>query len=127
VAIQRWFIVAMRVQDTAMAFSELSHMAGQRDIDIHSAKDLFNGAIQALLADGAPHERVSRARGYLEELERLKDQISEESIGELRYIIDVLDKRITEGSDHLASEDEQELTERLLSLYLDGSDGMLIW
>jgi hypothetical protein len=113
----------MKVQDIATPRGGPSHAADQRDID---TKALFNGAIQALLADGAPHERVSQARGYLEKLQRRKDQIAAELVSELGCIVDNLDKRIRQGADHLSSDDEQELTERLFSLYLDVSEGMLI-
>jgi hypothetical protein len=119
--------MAMSIQNTATAVGKLSHMVGQRDIDIQSAKALLNGAIEALLTNGPARERVSQARGCLEKLKGLRGQTSEESINDLRCIIDYLNKRISDGANDLSPEDEQGLTERLFLLYLDGSDGMLMW
>jgi hypothetical protein len=126
-ATQIGFIMAMSVQDTATPFGELSHTASQNAPGVNDATALFNGAIEALLADHTTLERVSQARGCLEKLQRLKGQISEELVSDLRHIVDDLDQRIIEGADYLSSDDEQELTERLFTLYLDVSDGMLIW
>jgi len=89
-------------------------------------KALVNGAIEALLAEDTIHERVSQARGCLEKLGRFNSEADEELVDELRCIIDDVQKKITAGK-VLSSEDEQDLTERLLSLYLDVSEGVLIW
>ena len=95
---------------------------GQCDIAT-TPKALVNGAIEALLAEDTIQERVSQARGCLEKLEH--GQADDDLVDELRSIIDDVEKKITTRK-VLSSEDEQYLTERLFSLYLDVSDGVLI-
>ena len=92
---------------------------------------IFNEAIAALLGDVPIDERLARARALLEQLEQHANELDPRLLGELRGIIaDTTWKREqrTDGGKRLplSSEDEGELTERLLSLYLDASDGMLI-
>jgi hypothetical protein len=116
----------MRVEDMAMPLGEY-RTPRQSEIDT-SAKALLNGAIQALLAEDTIHERVSQARGCLEKLGRFNGEADEEFVGELRCIIDDVEKKIIEGAGGvLSSEDEQDLPERLFLLYLDMSDGVMIW
>ena len=116
----------MRVQDMA---TPLDEYRAPRECDPNnSPKALLNGAIQALLAEDTIRERVSQARGCLKKLERFNGEADEELADELRCILDDIEKKIIEGAaDVLSSEDEQDLTERLFSLYLDVSEGMLIW
>ena len=89
---------------------------------------LFNEAIEALLAeDDTIHQRLSQARGCLEKLYRCNGEADDELIDELRRIIDDVETKIIGARDVLSSEDEQGLSERLFSLYLDISEGAVIW
>src|SRR5437868_15156834 len=90
-------------------------------------KALFNEAIEALLAEDTIHQRVSQARGCLEKLERVNGDADAELTEELRCIIDDGEAKLKGSQELLSREDEDELSERLFSLWLNIADGLLIW
>ena len=98
----------------------------QSELD-STPKALFNEAIEALLAEDTIQQRVSQARRCLEKLGRFDSESDTELVEELRGIVDDIETKIKGARDVLSSEDEQELSERLFSLYLDLSEGALVW
>ena len=99
--------------------------SGKSELDT-TPKALFNEAIEALLAEDTIQQRVSQARGCLGKLERVNGEADPELIEELRCVIDDVETKIKGTRGVLSCEDERELSERLFSLYLDMSDGVLI-
>ena len=93
-----------------------------------SVRTLVNRTIEALLSGGAIEERLSETYECISVLERDKNEIPDELLNELKQTARNLEgKSGQRAGDCLSSEAERELTERLLSLYIDISDGALIF
>ena len=86
------------------------------------ARILLNRAIEAFLSEGSIQQRLSEANAYIRRLEDLKDEVGDE-LDELKSVADFL----ASSQGHLSSERQLELTERLLALYVNASDGALIF
>lgn len=119
------FPEGIRVRDMAMPLDEY-RTRRQSELD-NTPKALLNEAIEALLAEDTIQQRVSQARGCLEKLGRCDSESDTELVEELRGIVDGVERKIRGARGILSSEDEQELSEQLFSLYLDLSEGALIW
>jgi len=88
-----------------------------------SGRVLLNRTIEVLLSDSPIRQRLLQAKVSIRQLERFKNEVPDE-LNELKFIVDSL----TFSSEDLLSPDrELELTERLLTLYVNVSDGALIF
>ena len=82
---------------------------------------LLNRTIEALLSDATIQQRRSAANACISRLERYKNEVPD-ALNQLKCIMDDLALL-----DHLSPDRELELTERLLTLYVNASDGALIF
>ena len=102
---------------------------GQSDASVgYPVRTLLNRTIEALLSEGTIEERISEANNWIRRLEQHKHEVPAEFIGELKRVTNdvaqLVESRTTCCSvDHLPLE----LTSRLLALYVDVSDGALIF
>jgi hypothetical protein len=87
-----------------------------------TAKILLHRAIDALLSEGSLQQRLSATNAYIRKLALYKDKVADE-LNELKCAAQIF----TSSGNHLSPEQELELTERLLTLYIDVSDGALIF
>jgi hypothetical protein len=88
-----------------------------------SVKLLLNRTIEVLLSENPIQQRLLRAKACIRQLERYKNQISGE-LDELKFIVDSLASS-SEGP--LSADRDLELTEKLLTLYVNACDGALIF
>ena len=82
---------------------------------------LLNRTIEELLSDATIQQRRSAANVCISRLERYKNEVPD-ALNQLKCIMDDLTLL-----DHLSPDRELELTERLLTLYVNASDGALIF
>src|ERR1700730_16867053 len=88
-----------------------------------SLRVLLNRTIEVLLSDSSIEQRLCQAKASIRKLERYGNEVTDE-LNELKFIVDGL----TSSSEEALSPDrELELTERLLTLYVNASDGALIY
>jgi hypothetical protein len=87
-----------------------------------TARMLLNRTIEALLSEGSVEQRLSQTQACLSRLAVYRDEIPAE-LNELQGIADIL----ASSKENICPEREQELTERLLTLYVSVSDGALIF
>ena len=96
-------------------------------ISVDSARGLLNRAIEALLSDHSIQQRVADANRYIRKLQQYPHKIPAD-FDVLKRIVDDLDPLAGDCPDaHLASAQELALTERLLTLYVQVSDGALVF
>ena len=88
-----------------------------------SVRVLLNRTIEVLLSDSPIRQRLFQAKASIRQLERYKNEVPDE-LNELKFIVDNL---TSSSEDPLSPDRELELTERLLTLYVNASDGALIF
>src|SRR5690242_14136615 len=103
---------------------ELRHASNECDGD---AKALLNEAIEALPATAAMTERIGEATAWLAQLESGYTGVDQELVCVVRSITNDLEHRMIDRDQGMSPQDELELSQRLLSVYLDASEGALIW
>jgi hypothetical protein len=91
------------------------------------ARQTFNRALEALMEDTTAQQRLSHANQHLAVLERYPDQIPGGCLAELRAVVDDFACAAKTAPDGLASEFENELTDRLFSLYVNVNSGALVF
>ena|SRR5438034_7416253 len=88
-----------------------------------SVKLLLNRTIEVLLSEGPIQQRLLRAKACIMQLEKYKNEVSDE-LNELKFIVGSLASS-PEGP--LSADRDLELTERLLTLYINVCDEALIF
>jgi|SRR6202035_926667 hypothetical protein len=88
-----------------------------------SVRVLLNRTIEALLSDSSIEQRLRQAKVSITKLERFANEVTEE-LNELKFVVDSLE---SSSEDPLSLDRELELTERLLTLYVNASEGALIF
>jgi hypothetical protein len=88
-----------------------------------SVRVSLNRTIEMLLSDSPIRQRLLQAKASIRQLERYKNEVPDE-LNELKFIVDSL---TSSSEDPLSPDRELELTERLLTLYVNASDGALIF
>jgi hypothetical protein len=97
------------------------------EIAHEAPRGLLNQAIEALLSDGSLLQRLSVAQDHIGEMERYSSEIPDEIV-ELKSIVDDLEDLLLDSPDApLSPARELALAERLLTLYVQGSAGALIF
>ena len=97
----------------------------------HTARTLLNRTMEALLSDSPIQQRLSEANASIKRLAQYKNEIPTQW-NELKCIVNefslLVDIEITgSAKDDLSSAHELELSERLLTLYINLSGGSLIF
>ena len=95
-----------------------------RDVAMASEKTrmLFNRTIEALLLECSARERSSEADAWIRRLENYRNEVPAE-LSEIKDIADIL----ASAEGRLTPELELDLTDRLVTLYVDISGGALIF
>src|SRR5712671_6215449 len=88
-----------------------------------SVRVLLNRTIEVLLSDSPIRQRLLQAKASIRQLEQYENEVPDE-LNELKFIVDSL---TSSSEDPLSPNRELELTERLLTLYVNASDGALIF
>ena len=88
-----------------------------------SVRVLLNRTIEALLSDSSIEQRLRQAKVSITKLERFANEVTEE-LNELKFVVDSLE---SSSEDPRSPDRELELTERLLTLYVNASEGALIF
>jgi hypothetical protein len=93
---------------------------------------LFSQAIDALISEGTPQERLSRADACIRRLEDQPYEADLAIVEELKLIRGDFAHAVEESShsrvaSSLWHRSEQKLTDALFSLYIDLSDGALVF
>jgi hypothetical protein len=89
----------------------------------NSVRVLLDRTIEGLLSDSSIQHRLLQARACIRQLERYKNEVPDE-LNELESIVDSLASSL---ENPLSPDPELELAERLLMLYVNASDGALIF
>ena len=97
-------------------------MGTVEELTADTAKMMLNRTIEALLSEDSVEQRLSQAQACLSRLEIYKEEIPDE-LHELQHVADIL----ASSKEHICPEHELEVTERLLTLYVNVSDGALIF
>ena len=88
-----------------------------------SVRVLLNRTIEVLLSDSSIEQRLRQAKASIRKLERYENEVTDE-LNELKFVVDSLE---SSSEDPLSLDRELELTERLLTLYVNASEGALIF
>jgi hypothetical protein len=88
-----------------------------------SVRVLLNRTIEALLSGSSIQQRLLQAKASIRQLERYKNEVPDE-LNELKSIVDSL---ISSSENALSPDRELEITERLLTVYINISGGALIF
>ena len=88
-----------------------------------SVRVLLNRTIEVLLSDSSIEQRLRQAKASIRKLERCENEVTDE-LNELKFVVDSLE---SSSEDPLSPDRELELTERLLTLYVNASEGALIF
>ena len=88
-----------------------------------SVRVLLNRTIEVLLSDTSIEQRLLQAKASIRKLERYENEVTDE-LNELNFIVDRLE---SSSEDPLSSDRELELAERLLTIYVNSSEGALIF
>lgn len=102
-------------------------MASAIEIAHEAPRDLLNRAIEALLSDDSLPQRLSEAKDHIRKMERHSREIADEIV-ELKSIVDDLEELLLGAPGApLSPGHELALAERLLTLYVQGSAGAVIF
>ena len=88
-----------------------------------SLRVLLNRTIEVLLSDSSIEQRLRQAKASIRKLERFANEVTDE-LNELKFVVGSLE---SSSEDPLSLDRELELTERLLTLYVNASEGALIF
>jgi hypothetical protein len=88
-----------------------------------SVRVLLDRTIEVLLSDSPIQQRLLQAKACIRQLEQYKKEVPDE-LNELEFIVDSL---MSSLENPFSPDRELELTERLLTLYVNASDGALIF
>src|ERR1700720_4516186 len=88
-----------------------------------SVRVLLNRTIEVLLSDSSIEQRLRQAKASIRKLERFANEVTDE-LNELKFVVGSLE---SSSEDPRSPDRELELTERLLTLYVNASEGALIF